>query len=65
MTTASSYGITQLLSDWSRIVEMRFFAGLSAKEIAGVLNVSHRTVEREWNRARAWLYRELRGKDES
>jgi RNA polymerase sigma factor (TIGR02999 family) len=49
----------------SQIVELRFFGGLSAKETAEALKVSQRTVEREWNSARAWLYRELRGKDES
>lgn len=42
-----------------RIVEMRFFGGLSVEEIAEVLDVSPRTVMREWNLARAWLYREL------
>jgi RNA polymerase sigma-70 factor (ECF subfamily) len=49
----------------SQIVELRFFGGLSAEETAEVLKVSLRTVEREWNLARTWLYRELRGKDES
>ena len=49
----------------SQVVELRFFGGLSAEEIAGVLKVSLRTVEREWSLARAWLYRELRGKDET
>jgi RNA polymerase sigma-70 factor (ECF subfamily) len=49
----------------SQIVELRFFGGLSAKETAEVLKVSQRTVEREWNVARTWLYRELRGKDET
>jgi RNA polymerase sigma-70 factor (ECF subfamily) len=49
----------------SQVVELRFFGGLSAKETAEVLKVSLRTVEREWNSARTWLYRELRGKDES
>jgi RNA polymerase sigma-70 factor, ECF subfamily len=57
--------LAEIDSRKSRIVELRFFGGLSAKEIAGVLKVSHRTVELEWNLARAWLYRELRGKDES
>ncbi|MGB8510502.1 MAG: sigma-70 family RNA polymerase sigma factor [Pyrinomonadaceae bacterium] len=42
-----------------RIVEMRFFAGLSDEEIAEVLNVSTRTVLRDWKTARLWLYREL------
>jgi RNA polymerase sigma factor (TIGR02999 family) len=49
----------------SQVVELRFFGGLSAKETAEALRVSLRTVEREWNSARAWLYRELRGKDET
>jgi len=49
----------------SQVVELRFFGGLSAEETAEALKVSQRTVEREWNLARAWLYRELRGNDES
>jgi RNA polymerase sigma factor (TIGR02999 family) len=49
----------------SQVVELRFFGGLSAKETAEALKVSLRTVEREWNSARAWLYRELRGRDET
>ncbi len=40
----------------TRIVEMRFIAGLSEEEIAGVLGVSVRTVKRDWRVARAWLY---------
>ncbi|MDA2924419.1 sigma-70 family RNA polymerase sigma factor [Acidobacteria bacterium AH-259-L09] len=43
----------------SRIVELRFFGGLSVKETAEVLKVSPITVTREWNRAKAWLLREL------
>jgi RNA polymerase sigma factor (TIGR02999 family) len=43
----------------SRIVELRFFGGLSNDEIAEVLQVSTVTVIREWNKAKAWLYREL------
>jgi DNA-directed RNA polymerase specialized sigma24 family protein len=39
---------------------MRFFAGLSVAEIAGVLNVSPDTVKRDWKLAKAWLGRELR-----
>jgi RNA polymerase sigma factor (TIGR02999 family) len=49
----------------SHVVELRFFGGLSAEETAEALKVSQRTVEREWRLARAWLYRELRGNDES
>ena len=45
----------------SRVVELRFFAGLSAEETAEVLGISSRTVHREWDLARAWLFRELRG----
>jgi RNA polymerase sigma factor (TIGR02999 family) len=43
----------------SRIVELRFFGGLSVEETAEVLQVSPRTVAREWRLAQAWLYREL------
>ncbi|HEV2351944.1 MAG TPA: sigma-70 family RNA polymerase sigma factor [Terriglobia bacterium] len=43
----------------SRVVELRFFGGLSIRETAGVLGVSPTTVKREWTMARAWLYREL------
>lgn len=44
----------------ARIVEMRFIAGLSEEEIACALDVSVRTVKREWRIARAWLYGRLR-----
>ena len=43
----------------SRIVELRFFAGLTVEETAEVLNVSTPTVNREWAAAKAWLFREL------
>jgi RNA polymerase sigma factor (TIGR02999 family) len=43
-----------------RIVEMRYFAGLTVEETAHVLGRSPRTVKREWRLARAWLFRELR-----
>ena len=43
----------------SRIVELRFFGGLSVEETAEVLHVAPITVMREWNKAKAWLYREL------
>jgi RNA polymerase sigma factor (TIGR02999 family) len=42
------------------VVELRFFAGLSLEETAVQLGVSPETVSREWRRAKAWLYRELR-----
>jgi RNA polymerase sigma factor (TIGR02999 family) len=44
-----------------RIVELKFFGGLSVEEIAEVLKTSPRTVMREWSLARAWLFRELSG----
>jgi RNA polymerase sigma factor (TIGR02999 family) len=44
----------------SRIVELRFFAGMTSREIAEVLGIGERTVDREWAIAQAWLYRELR-----
>ena len=44
----------------SRMVELRFFGGLSIEETAVVLGVSPATVKREWATARAWLQREMR-----
>jgi RNA polymerase sigma factor (TIGR02999 family) len=43
----------------SRVVELRFFGGLSLKEVAHVLDVSVGTVRRDWSLAQAWLYRQL------
>lgn len=43
----------------SRIVELKFFGGLSIEETAEVLSVGHATVERDWKMARAWLRRKL------
>lgn len=45
----------------ARVVELRFFGGLSIEEAAEVLGVSPATVKRDWLVARAWLFRELRG----
>jgi len=42
-----------------KIVELRFFGGLSIEESAVVLGISQSTVKREWTTARAWLHREL------
>jgi RNA polymerase sigma factor (TIGR02999 family) len=44
----------------SRIVELRYFAGLSIAETAEVLGISPATVKREWNTAKAWLYNQLK-----
>jgi RNA polymerase sigma-70 factor (ECF subfamily) len=50
----------------SQIVELKFFGGLSEEEIAEVMKLSLRTVQRDWSLARAWLYKELSkdGKDD-
>jgi RNA polymerase sigma factor (TIGR02999 family) len=45
----------------SRVIELRYFGGLSIEETAEVLGVSSSTVKREWTMARAWLYHELGG----
>jgi RNA polymerase sigma factor (TIGR02999 family) len=49
----------------SRLVELRFFGGLSIEETSVVLGVSPATVKREWATARAWLQREMRNKETS
>jgi RNA polymerase sigma-70 factor, ECF subfamily len=43
----------------SRVAELRFFGGLSLDEIGEALSISRATVEREWQAARAWLYRRV------
>ena len=43
----------------SRLIELRFFAGLSVEETAEVMGVSPVTIKREWRSAKAWLHREL------
>ena len=45
----------------SRVIELRFFGGLSVDETASVLKVSPDTVMRDWRLARSWLSREMRG----
>ena len=44
----------------SKIVELRYFSGLTFEETAEVLNISESTAKRDWNFAKAWLYREMR-----
>ena len=46
----------------TRVVELRFFGGLTIEQSADVLGVSPRTVKNDWNVARAWLHRELKSK---
>ncbi len=52
-------GLREANGRWARIVELRFFGGLSGEEVAQVMGVSRRTVTREWTLARAWLKRAL------
>jgi len=48
----------------ARVIELRFFGGLTLEETAHVLGVSADTVDRDWKLAKAWLLREMRGGDE-
>ena len=54
-------GLARLDPRKARVVELRFFGGLSVEETAEVLKVSAVTVMRDWSTARAWLYREMSG----
>ena len=49
----------------SRIVELRFFSGLTVEETAEVLAISPATVKRDWSMAKAWLHREISGEVEA
>jgi RNA polymerase sigma-70 factor (ECF subfamily) len=51
--------LSMLSERMGRVVELRFFGGLTVEEVAHVLSVSGRTVEGDWQTARAWLAREL------
>ncbi|CAN5816780.1 sigma-70 family RNA polymerase sigma factor [soil metagenome] len=51
--------LAELDARQSRVVELRFFGGLSVEETAEVLKISPGTVRRDWSLARAWLHREL------
>ncbi len=53
--------LTQIDEQQSRVVELRFFSGLTVEETAEVLHISTATVKRDWNMAKAWLHRELSG----
>ncbi|HEV8369833.1 MAG TPA: ECF-type sigma factor [Pyrinomonadaceae bacterium] len=52
-------GLAEIDERKSRIVELRFFGGLSVEETAEVMKVAPITIMREWSKAKAWLYREL------
>ena len=48
----------------ARVVEMRYFGGLSVEEIAGVLGIAPRSVKRDWSLAKIWLFKDLRAEAE-
>ena len=54
-------GLARLDPQQARLVELRFFGGLSVEETADALNISPATVKRHWTVAKAWLHRELQG----
>jgi RNA polymerase sigma factor (TIGR02999 family) len=56
--------LSQLDARQSRIVELRYFGGLTIAETADALDISPATVKREWEHARAWLYGELHAVNE-
>jgi RNA polymerase sigma factor (TIGR02999 family) len=51
--------LAQLDTRQARIVELRFFGGLTVEETASIVGISERTVKREWQMSRAWLRREM------
>jgi len=51
--------LAELDARQSRVVELRFFAGLSIEETAEVMHLSPASIKREWNTARAWLFRQM------
>jgi len=51
--------LAELDTRQAHIVELRYFAGFSEQEIADALSISRSTVTREWQSARAWMYRRL------
>ena len=52
-------GLAKIDPRQSRVVELRFFAGLSLEQISEVLEIAPATVQRDWTAARAWLHREM------
>jgi RNA polymerase sigma-70 factor, ECF subfamily len=52
-------GLAKIDPRQSRVVELRFFAGLSLEQVSEVLEIAPATVQRDWTAARAWLHREI------
>jgi len=57
--------LARLDSKQAQIVELRYFAGLTAQEVADVLKISPATVKREWATARVWLHHYMSGLSEA
>ena len=51
--------LKQISSEQAEIVKLRFFAGFTEPEIADVLNLSERSVQRQWSYAKAWLFERI------
>jgi RNA polymerase sigma factor (sigma-70 family) len=56
--------LSELDPQQSRIVELRFFAGLTIEDTSEVMGISPATVKRDWTSARAWLHREIAGSEQ-
>ena len=59
MLDAALEELSRLDERQARIVELKYFGGLSEEEVAAVLSMSRATITREWQSARAWLYRRI------
>lgn len=57
--------LAQVAERPARVVELRFFGGLTIEETAALLEISHATVERDWSVAKAWLHRRISAGDEA
>lgn len=56
--------LSELNERLSKVVEMRFFGGMTIEDTAKALDISESTVKRDWMKARGWLYKELKGRYE-
>jgi len=54
-----TYRLSEFNERLGRVFELRFFAGLTIRETADMLSISESTVDRDWLKARGWIYREL------
>jgi RNA polymerase sigma factor (TIGR02999 family) len=52
--------LAQFEPDGAKVIELRFYAGLTLPEISNVLDISERTIQRRWRTARAWMLKELK-----